>query len=114
MDKQNTVTPSKPTGFSNGIYVIGVVVSNRAKAFQRKDGSGISVVVEHEIALQPGVAVWQRYFDPAKDPGLKLEGAVVVDFPKLKEFTPVTIKAAKVRSDEHTGQVTIRGGELVA
>ncbi|MFT3829726.1 MAG: hypothetical protein QM691_08480 [Opitutaceae bacterium] len=114
MDNSKTVAPSKPTGFSNGIYAIGVVVSNRAKAFQRKDGSGISVVVEHEIALQPGVAIWQRYFDPAKDPGLKLEGAVVVDFPKLKEFTAVTIKAAKVRSDEHTGQVTIRGGELVA
>ena len=114
MDKQNAVIPTKPTGFSNGIYIIGVVVSNRAKAFQRKDGSGISVVVEHEVALQPGVAIWQRYFDPAKDPGLKLEGTVVVDFPKLKEFAPVTIKAAKVRSDEHTGQVTIRGGELVA
>ncbi len=114
MDKQNTVSPTKPTGFSNGIYIIGVVVSNRAKAFQRKDGSGISVVVEHEVALQPGVAVWQRYYDPKKDAGLRLEGENVLEFPKLKEFAPVTIKAAKVRSDEHTGQVTIKGGELVA
>lgn len=43
---------------ANGVYVRGVVVSNRAKAFKRKDGTGISVAVECEIALQPGVATW--------------------------------------------------------
>ena len=43
--------------------------------------AAISVVVEHGIALQPGVAIGQRYFDPAKDPGLKLEGSVVVVLP---------------------------------
>ena len=111
MDKPNI---NKPVTTTNGIYVVGVVVSNRAKAFQRKDGSGVSVVIEHEIALQPGVAVWQRYFDPKKDTGLRLEGENVVEFPKLKEFQPVTIKAARLRTDEHTGQVVIKGGELVA
>ena len=54
MDKPNISTPVMP---ANGIYVLGVIVSNRAKAFQRKDGSGVSVVVEHEIALQPGVCL---------------------------------------------------------
>jgi hypothetical protein len=90
MDKTNVSTPASQ---ANGIYVQGIIVSNRAKAFQRKDGSGISVVVEHEIALQPGVAIWQRYFDPKKDSFVKVEGETVVDFPKLKEFQPVKVRA---------------------
>jgi hypothetical protein len=110
MDKPNTSTPVVP---SNGIYVLGVIVSNRAKSFQRKDGSGVSVVVEHEIALQPGVAVWQRYFDPKKDPGVRVEGENVAEFPKLKEFQQVRIRAAKIRTDEHSGQIVIKGGELL-
>ena len=110
MDKPNISTPVMP---ANGIYVLGVIVSNRAKAFQRKDGSGVSVVVEHEIALQPGVAVWQRCFDPKKDAGIRVEGENVTEFPKLKEFQPVKIRAAKIRTDEHSGQVIIKGGELL-
>ena len=104
--------PALPT--ANGVYVRGVVVSNRAKAFRRKDGTGISVLVEHEIALQPGVASWARFFEPKTDPCVRLDGDKVVEFPKLKEFEQVTIRATKVRSDEHTGQLVIKAGELVA
>ena len=114
MDKPNPANPTGPVKLSNGIYVVGVTVSNRAKSFQRKDGSGVSVVVEHEIALQPGVAVWQRYFDPKKDTVVHVEGENVTEFPKLKEFQSVTVKAARLRTDEHTGQVIIKGGELLA
>lgn len=111
---------SKPTELNsavpaaNGVYVRGVVVSNRAKAFKRKDGTGTSVAVEYEIALQPGVAIWVRYFDPAKDNCVRIEGDQVVEFPKLKEFQQVTIKATRIRSDEHTGQLMIKAGELLA
>lgn len=98
----------------NGVYVRGVVVSNQAKAFKRKDGTGTSVVVEIEIALQPGVATWVRYFDPKTDSAVRVENEVVVEFPKLKEFQQVTIRATRVKSDEHTGQLMIRTGELVA
>ncbi|MFT3782460.1 MAG: hypothetical protein QM790_10640 [Nibricoccus sp.] len=108
------MTEQKPALITNGVYVRGVVVSNRAKAFQRKDGSGVSVVVETEIALQPGVAIFQRYYDPKKDTGIRVEGENVVEFPKLKEFQSVTIKAARVRSDDQTQQLVIKGGELVA
>ncbi len=114
MDSKTNQPDNKPVTFANGIYVRGVVVSNRAKAFNRKDGSGVSVVVEAEIALQPGVAVFQRYFDPKKDTGLRLDGENVVEFPRLKEFQTVTIKAARVRSDEQSGQLFIKGGELIA
>lgn len=114
MDQKSSQSETKLALINNGVYVRGVVVSNRAKAFNRKDGSGVSVVVEAEIALQPGVAVYQRYFDPKKDTGIRVEGENVVEFPKLKEFSTVTIKAQRVRSDETTGQLTIRGGELVA
>jgi hypothetical protein len=99
---------------ANGMYLRGVVVSNRAKAFNRKDGSGVGVVIEYEIALQPGVAIWQRFLDPKKDLGVKVEGEVVTEFPRMKEFETVTVKATRVRSDEHTGQIVIKAGELVA
>lgn len=114
MDKLNKTTEQNPEMLAaNGVYVRGVVVSNRAKAFKRKDGTGTSVAVEHEIALQPGVAIWVRYFEPAKDNSVRIEGENVVEFPKLKEFQQVTIRATKVRSDEHTGQLVIKAGELV-
>jgi hypothetical protein len=114
MDKLSKPTEPNPLTFAaNGLYVRGVVVSNRAKAFKRKDGTGTSVAVEYEIALQPGVATWVRYFEPAKDNTVRVEGEVVVEFPKLKEFQQVTIRATRVRSDEHTGQLVIKAGELI-
>ena len=115
MDKLNKASEPMPVlPAANGVYVQGVVVCNRAKAFKRKDGTGTSVVVEREIALQPGLAIWALYFDPKTDPRVRVEGDNVVEFPKLKEFQQVTIRATRVKSDEHTGQLVIRSGELVA
>ena len=114
MDKPNTLNSSTSTTTANGIFVRGIVVSNRAKAFARKDGTGITVVVEHEIALQPGVVIWSRYLDPKTEKDVKLDGDRVLDYPKLKEFQPVTRRAHKIRTDEHTGQITVRQGELIA
>ncbi len=111
MDKTNITKPAVP---ANGIYVAGVIVSHRARLFHRKDGSGISVLVEHEIATQPGVALWQRYLDPKKDAGLKVEGDNVLEYPNLKEFQPVTIKVTRLRTDQHSGQVLISAGEIIA
>jgi hypothetical protein len=114
MDSLNQATESKSAPFSaNGVYVRGVIVSNRAKAFKRKDGTGTSVAVEHEIALQPGVATWVRYFEPKTDNSVRVEGEVVLEFPKLTEFQQVTIRATRIKSDEHTGQLVIRAGEVV-
>lgn len=114
MDNAKTVNEAKAGATANGIFVRGIVVSNRAKAFKRKDGSGVSVVVEHEIALQPGVVIWSRYFDPMTDAGIKVEAEIVTEFPKLKELAAVTIRATKMRSDEKTGQLVIKAGELLA
>lgn len=102
-----------PTSQPNGVYVRGVVVSNRAKAFRRKDGTGTSVVIEIEIATQPGVVIWTRYVDPATDKTVRLDGDNVVDYPKMKEFTSVVIRATALKSDERTGHLVIRAGELV-
>jgi hypothetical protein len=113
MDNPKTVNEAKAATTTNGIFVRGIVVSNRAKAFKRKDGSGLSVVVEHEIALQPGVVIWSRYFDPKTDGCIKVESEVVTEFPKLKELAPVTIRALKLRSDDKTGQLVIKVGEII-
>src|SRR5665213_2101440 len=95
MDAVNKTSDKSPATPANGVYVRGVIVSNRAKAFKRKDGTGTSVAVEHEIALQPGVAIWVRYFEPKTDTSVRVEGDVVVEFPKLKEFQQVTIHATE-------------------
>lgn len=110
MDKQNTVIEPK---LGNGLFVRGIVVSNRAKTIRRKDGTGIVVLVEHEIALQPGVVTWPRFFDPKLDSSVRVDGENVVEFPKLKEFAQVTIRARAIRSNEKTKELTIQQGELV-
>jgi hypothetical protein len=38
----------------------GVVVSSSARVFNRKGGSGKIVCVRHELALQPGLAVFEE------------------------------------------------------
>jgi molybdopterin-guanine dinucleotide biosynthesis protein A len=113
MDNVIKPTDKSPTVTGNGVFVRGVIVSNRAKAFKRKDGSGVSVIVEHEIATQPGVAIWTLYFDPKLDTTIRVDGDKVIEFPKMKEFQQVTIKANRVRFDEHTGQLIIKSGEIV-
>jgi hypothetical protein len=45
--------------------------------------------------------------------GLKLDGDKVLECPKLKEFQTVNLKAQRIRTDEHTGQVIIKQGELI-
>jgi len=114
MDNINKTAEKNPATPANGVYVRGVIVSNRAKAFKRKDGTGTSVAVEHEVALQPGIATWVRYFEPRTDASVRVEGDTVVEFPRFKEFQQVTIRATRVKSDEHTGQLIIKAGELVS
>ncbi len=103
----------KPTLTANGHYVFGVVISNTARIFKRKDGTGVGVLVRHEIALQPGIAVWERFMDPKIDAGVRVEGESAVEFPRLKEFAQVLIRAVRTRIDEHTKQLVIQSGELV-
>ena len=63
----------------NGLFVRGVVMSSTAKALKRKDGTGSFVVARHELALQPGLAVWEAFHDP-KDGKVKLDGENVIEF----------------------------------
>jgi hypothetical protein len=95
----------------NGLIVRGVVMSSTAKAHKRKDGSGVFVIVRHEIALQPGLAVWEAFHDP-KDGKVKLDGENVVTFPKLPEFQQVTLKV--LRWEERDKRLVIKDAELVA
>ncbi len=84
----------------NGIYVRGVVISNRANAFRRKDGSGMLVKVSHEIALQPGVAIWERYFSPGTDLEVRVgSDGKVLSFPTLEEFKPISIRVERFKLD---------------
>ena len=94
----------------NGLFVRGVVMSSAAKVHKRKDGTGVFVIVRHEIALQPGLAVWEAFHDP-KDGKVKLDGENVVEFPKLPEFQQVTVKVW--RWEERDKRLVIKDAEVV-
>jgi len=99
MDTTKPTTKLNTVDAKNGVYVRGVVISNRANAFRRKDGSGMVVKVQHEIAIQPGVVIWERYFNPTIDHDVLLEGEIVTKFPVLAEFQTVTLRAERYKAD---------------
>ncbi len=94
----------------NGLFVRGVVMSSTAKALKRKDGTGVFVIARHELALQPGLAVWEAFHDP-KDGKVKLDGENVIEFPKLTDFQQVTLKV--LRWEEKDKRFIIKDAELV-
>ena len=95
MDNKNESVDVKLA--KNGLYVRGVVISNTARTFKRKDGTGLGVKVLTELALQPGVATYERFFDPAKDPEVKVQGEEVISFPKLPDFSSLTLRVERYR-----------------
>jgi hypothetical protein len=95
----------------NGLFVRGVVMSSAGKAHKRKDGTGVFVIVRNELALQPGLAVWEAFHDP-KDGKVKLDGENVVEFPKLPEFQQVTLKV--LRWEERDKRFIIKDAEVVS
>ncbi len=105
---------TKPTGQNeklNGLFVRGIVMSSTAKAFNRKDGSGKVICIRHELALQPGLAVFEEYPD-LKDGKVKLDGDNVVEFHKLPEMQQVTLKV--LRWEERDKRLIIKDAQMVA
>lgn len=100
MDHPETKTPA------GGLFVRGIVVSSSANAFQRKDGSGIVVKVQHEIATQPGVVLIEQYVDPKESKEVKVEGGKVTAYPQLPHFSQVNLKVTKYRIDRDRFIVT--------
>ena len=95
----------------NGLFVRGMVMSSTAKVFNRKDGSGKIVCIQHEIALQPGVAILEEYPD-MKDGKVKLDGDKVVEFHKLPEMQQITLKV--LRFEERDKRLVIKEAQIVA
>ncbi len=93
----NKTEPANMKLPKNGLYVQGVVISNTARTFKRKDGTGLGVKVLTELALQPGVATYERFFDPTKDPEVKVQGEEVISFPKLPDFESLTLRVERYR-----------------
>lgn len=108
MAQNATGAPGSPV--LNGLFVRGVVVSSSARVFNRKDGSGKFVCVRHEVALDPGLAVYEEYPDPAGGQ-VKLEGDSVVAFPTLPKLETVTLKVLGWK--EQNGQMVIKRAERV-
>ena len=97
---------------AGGLYVRGVIVSFVANAFQRKDGSGTVVKVQHEIATQPGVVLYEQYFDPKETKEVKVEDGKVTAFPHLAQFSTVMLKVLRYRFDRE--KFIVSGAEPIA
>lgn len=91
MENQNKNT--RPTG----IFIEGIVVGSNARLFPPKDGRNASVQVHHELALSPGLAVIEEYFDPTATPAIKTEGGQVTEYPKMEHLSVVKVKATGCR-----------------
>jgi len=87
--KTNTGTPAPE---DSGLFVTGIVVSSTARAFNRKDNSGVAVSLKHEIAYSGGMLAIEEYVDPKEDSRVKLAGLQVVEFPQLKTFETVRFR----------------------
>jgi len=48
------------------------------------------VKVTHEIALQPGMATYERYFDP-KEGEVRVQNGEASDYPTFPVFEPLTL-----------------------
>ncbi len=91
MDEKNKTTITE-----NGMFLRGVCIHNDARTGLKKDGSRW-VRVQHDIAMQSNVVIWEQYFDPEKDPSIKVQGEEVKTYPKLKEFEPLSLKVSKFK-----------------
>jgi hypothetical protein len=88
-EKNETKTPDMK---ESGLFVSGIVVSSTARAFNRKDGSGIAVSLRHEIAYEGGLLAVEEFADPKEDSRVTVNGLQVVTFPQLKTFEPVRFR----------------------
>ena len=69
------------------------------------------VCVRHELALQPGLAIFEEY--PELNAGkVKLNGDKVVEFPRLPEMQQVTLKV--LRWEERDKHLVIKEAQMVA
>ncbi len=110
MDTKSTSKHTTSRLTENGVYIRGVVISNSARKITKKDG-GILALVKHELAIQPGVAVLERFIDPKDNPEVEIQGDEVTKYPKLKEFEPVAVKAERIK--DVNGQITTSNWEIV-
>jgi hypothetical protein len=64
------------------------------RAFKLKAGFGKVICIRRELALQPGMAVYEEYPD-LKDGKEMLDGDIVVEFHKLPEIQQTTLKVLR-------------------
>ena len=55
MDKSNTLNSAPNTTIANGMFIRGIIVSNRATAFNRKEGSDMPVAIETRSHYNPAL-----------------------------------------------------------
>jgi hypothetical protein len=101
MDKETVNKPAtEPSTAPCGIFARGLVVSSTANAFQRKDKTGVTVRVAHELALRPGMALYEQWLDPKTDDRVTVENLEVKKFPQLPDFKAVTLRAERYKIDD--------------
>lgn len=96
---------------TDGLYLRGTVISSNARAFKNKDDGRVSVMIAHDIAYDGQVLSWTRYVDPFEEPGVKMEGQEVSEFPHYENFKPILLKIR--RSKVYQGRLNVTLAEVL-
>ena len=80
-----------------GVLIRGTIISSIAIVDPKKDRTGVFVRVQHELALIPGVAVWEEYIDPSEDNRVDIHGDEVKKFPSLPRMSDILLKVGRFR-----------------
>ena len=96
-------------GSTAGLFVHGVVISNGAKIIDLKNGT-ILVFVKHEVALDPGLFILERFIDPEATNEVEVVGDEVKSFPELKKFEPIIAIIHKIK--EYDNQMSASEWDL--
>lgn len=87
----------------------GLCVSSIAVVRTRRKDSTPFVILREELALRPGIAVFERFFDPSKDTEVTVNGDNVTKYPKLDDFVTYEIKVKRFETDKE-GHMIIKDG----
>ena len=96
----------------SGILILGLVTSNKANLRPKKDGTGLLVIVTHEIATQPGFVEYTRFFTVGASQEVKVDGDKVTQFPMLPELKPIRLKVLNWRADERRKKFIVTEAEV--
>lgn len=68
-------------------------------------------MISNDISYDGQVLGWTRYVNPFEEPGVKMEGQEVTEFPRFENFKPILLKIR--RSKVYQGRLNVTLAEVL-